>query len=290
MADGWVTIFAPTPGQLYVSTQSFGIQAAVNNDTGTKLVTTISEWWDHVVNYVQKNLGATWPIVPFGVSLGGFLATTIATQRTSTIAAYGAHIASIDLWTANPNILAVGASGYLGTPSASTTVAAGSNNVAMPIAGGVLNVGSTTGFASSGALALIRGGGLFGWQVLCYTNKTSTTFTGCTGGNTNNGNLATGDVVQQSTNTAGSDIGFTALNALGSGQQGSVPVGWIGVETSDSLIGYSTQTLLANNAIAASQPVTLFTGSTDHLFQTVAEAAAMSWFTGTVDPLCPKVL
>ncbi|GDX76009.1 hypothetical protein LBMAG41_10850 [Cyanobium sp.] len=73
------------------------------------------------------------------------------------------------------------------TSTGSTTIAAGSNGVALPT--GTINVASTTGFPTSGQ-ALIT---ISGAQVLVsYTGITATSFTGCTGGS---GTLATSQAV-----------------------------------------------------------------------------------------------
>jgi acetyl esterase/lipase len=297
LADGWATVFPPTPGLLYRTTQSLGVLAELNTaDQGAGLATTMEKWIDHIVNYVATQITNADPSVPipivlFGVSFGAQMALLGATQRTSSIAAYGAHIAPCKLWTANPAVLSAGATGFFGTADWLATVASGSNGVTLPISGGVLNITGLTGAtpAASGTIIIVRGAG--GWQILNYTGfNGSTQFTGCTGGNTGNGALATGDVVQHSAFTTAFNIPLTGLNALGNGQQGSVPPGWIGCETGDSFIGYADQTVLANNAIGASQPVTLYkvTGG-GHEFGSADVNAAMSWITGTVDPLCPAV-
>lgn len=77
----------------------------------------------------------------------------------------------------------------LSTAEYSTTIAAGSNGVTMPISGGVLNVASTTGFPTSGVLYVDSSNGL---QGITYTGVSGNTFTGCTGGT---GTMATGGVV-----------------------------------------------------------------------------------------------
>jgi len=292
VADGWATVLPPLPGYLYQSTQAVGLQVAFAYDSGSGYMTTNLKWWDHVVDYVQANVSASCPIVVFGISLGGLVALQVATNRTSSIAAYASHVAAIKSWTINPGILDVGPGGFFGTADASTTVTAGSSGVSLPISGGVLDVVSTTGFGTGTEpahnLVIVRGTG--GWQIITYTGTTPTSFTGCTGGNTSNGTLETGDVVQHSKNTSAADIRFDALNALGPGQQGSTPPGWIGVETGDTFLGYSDQTVLANEAIAASQPVTLYTvNGGEHEFSATDVTAIMSWITGTVDPLCPAV-
>jgi hypothetical protein len=74
------------------------------------------------------------------------------------------------------------------TSTGSTTIAAGSNGVALPT--GTINVASTTGFPTSGQVLIT----ISGAQVLVsYTGITATSFTGCTGGS---GPLATSQAVQ----------------------------------------------------------------------------------------------
>lgn len=68
-------------------------------------------------------------------------------------------------------------------PSENTTIAAASNGQTLPQA--TINVVSTTGFPNSGSVKIQN-------QIIAYTGKTSTTFTGCTGGTAT---LATGNTV-----------------------------------------------------------------------------------------------
>ncbi|MEX7470199.1 hypothetical protein AB4Z39_10850 [Mycobacterium adipatum] len=71
--------------------------------------------------------------------------------------------------------------------TASTTIASGSNGASLPQS--TINVGSTTGFPTAGTFSVLTNTGLY---VIAYTGKTSTTFTGCTGGG---GSLSTGTPV-----------------------------------------------------------------------------------------------
>lgn len=64
-----------------------------------------------------------------------------------------------------------------GPAQLATTVAAGSNAVALPA--GTVNVASTTGFATAGQFTALSSAGA---QQVTYTGKTGTSFTGCTGG------------------------------------------------------------------------------------------------------------
>lgn len=75
----------------------------------------------------------------------------------------------------NVTIRDVGIDGNWG--NAATRVTSASHDVALPAA--TINVADTTGFPASGSFTLV---GSSAYQTIAYTGKTSTTFTGCTGG------------------------------------------------------------------------------------------------------------
>jgi hypothetical protein len=75
-----------------------------------------------------------------------------------------------------------------GAPTATTTIAAGSNGQSLPQA--TINVASTSGFPTSGAIAVATSDGV---QTVAYTGVTGTSFTGCTGGT---GTMSLGGAVQ----------------------------------------------------------------------------------------------
>ena len=79
--------------------------------------------------------------------------------------------------------------GGTGTMSSgtTTTIAAGSNGVALPTA--TINVASTAGFPTSGTIYVITTAGV---QTVNYTGTNATQFTGCTGGT---GTMNTGNAV-----------------------------------------------------------------------------------------------
>jgi hypothetical protein len=88
------------------------------------------------------------------------------------------------------------------TPANVTTVASGSNGAALPQA--TINVASTSGFASTGTI-YVEG------SSVTYTGKTSTSFTGCSGGS---GTIVTGDAVSDvifSIDAKNSDITASAM-------------------------------------------------------------------------------
>jgi len=74
------------------------------------------------------------------------------------------------------------------TAVGATTIAAGSNGVALPT--GTINVASASGFPPSGQILITISGTQ---QLISYTGITATSFTGCTGGS---GTLATSQAVQ----------------------------------------------------------------------------------------------
>jgi len=74
-----------------------------------------------------------------------------------------------------------------GFPTTATTIAAGSNGAALPA--GTINVASTTGFLVRGQIGVVTGAGV---QLVAYTGITATTFTGCTGGT---GTMSTGGAI-----------------------------------------------------------------------------------------------
>jgi hypothetical protein len=97
VADGWVCIMPPYQEDLshpatFNDSPSYGIQLDITNDTGNgaRYQASTLHWWDHVVNFIQTTYGA-WPLVPFGVSWGGWRMLTVAINRTSQIIAYGCH-------------------------------------------------------------------------------------------------------------------------------------------------------------------------------------------------------
>jgi len=68
-----------------------------------------------------------------------------------------------------------------------TTIAVGSNGISLPT--GTINVASTTGFPTSGTIAIVTNAGL---QTVAYTSTNATQFLTCTGGT---GTLVTGAAV-----------------------------------------------------------------------------------------------
>jgi len=73
------------------------------------------------------------------------------------------------------------------TEGTTTTIAAGSNGAILPQA--TINVASATVFPATGTFNVFTSAG---WQVVTYSGKTATSFTGCTGGV---GTLSTGNNV-----------------------------------------------------------------------------------------------
>ena len=271
VADGWVVVPVTYPEDGYAKVQVHLVYMNdINSDTGSgsRFLTTTLHWWDHVVEWIHMNYGV-WPIVPFGVSWGGYHSLVIAANKTSTIAAYGAQVPATILSAANP----------IYTPpqsfSVSPVTTTLSSGVTLPAS--TISVNSTTGFASSGT-AVISGSNGTQWFPFTYSNKTTNTFTGCAGGT---GTMTSGWTVEQSTFTSGLDLNANSLNGI------TIP-GYMCWETGDFAVGYALQQLIASTANANGASITTnpVSGGT-HQFNPQDVTAAKNWFTSTVDPLCP---
>jgi hypothetical protein len=285
--DSWVVIWPALVGDNYTtSCQRDGILADLTNDVGngSRYGTSIySLWWDHVVNYLNANYPG-FPVVPFGVSTGGLQSYLVAIHRTATIAAYGAHVPNLLMW-------AVQKTGVNFDVSPTTwALASGMNGLTLPQST-VTATTSTTGAPSSGSLVVVASPSN---QIIRYTGTSGNTFTGCTGGDSVS-TMATSGQISQSTFSSGLDVSMTAFNSLGNGQQGTVPVGFVGWESADTIVGFANPQTLYNNGHGASAPLTSYSGSVDHSLDTNAVNAicnashSSGWFPATVDPLCPAV-
>ena len=99
-----------------------------------------------------------------------------------------------------------------------TTIAAGSNGANLPQA--TINVTSTTGFPTSGTLLVTSSNGQ---QTVTYTGRTGTTFTGCSGGT---GSMSTGGSVTAYDPAAISYTGTTGTSFTGcTGGSGTMTTG-----------------------------------------------------------------
>jgi hypothetical protein len=104
-ATGWRVIAPIMPADAY--SPGGGLQLIyndINGDAGhgSRLVATHLEWWDHIVWYIQKNISASVPIVPVGLSWGGYVTMQVAIGRTSTIGGYVSHHGASILADTNP--------------------------------------------------------------------------------------------------------------------------------------------------------------------------------------------
>lgn len=92
-ANGWEVIQPTFAEDWAVGDPSQAIQTDVTVDTGhgARYLAQTLHWWDHVIAYIAQHYGPTWPIVPFGISWGGWHALQIAANKQPSILAYGAH-------------------------------------------------------------------------------------------------------------------------------------------------------------------------------------------------------
>lgn len=286
VADGWVVIFPVEMGDSYTNQiQSNGILNDFTNDAGhgSRFKGNTLGWWDGSIQYIKEEFG-NWPVAVGGVSWGGLLTLLVATGRTSTITAYCAHVAAMLPWTINGVTPT-----FQGSPKLSYTLASSMNGLTLPQTTLTVNESITGALSGPGSLVVACSGTQ---QVVTYTgvNTSTKTFSGLTGGSTSFGTMSTNGSVIQSSFSSGCDVPYTALNAPGNGQQGSAPLGFIGYETGDFIVGYPNQQLLSQTAIAAGAPVTNYsvTGGA-HGLSSADVTAIMAWVTGTVDPICLAV-
>lgn len=113
----------------------------------------------------------------YGIAIEGGARNTITANKCANN--YGSQI----------HLTAGGTLPFGGPAQVATSVASGSNAVALPT--GTVNVGSTAGFAAAGQFTVLSSAGA---QQVTYTGTTGTSFTGCTGGV---GTLYTGNKVAQ---------------------------------------------------------------------------------------------
>lgn len=132
---------------------------------------------------------------PTGASgMAGHFLITVPTSGSYWIATYNSWDPTVIAWVkalTHPHTQLQGwtATGLQTAYAVQTTIAAGSNGVALPT--GTINVASSSGWPSSGWLIINISAGV--WTAVQYTGGTGgTSFTGCTGGT---GTLATGQVV-----------------------------------------------------------------------------------------------
>ncbi len=270
VADGWVVLFPGMMGDNNVLSQDNAIFNDISNDTGhgSRLLSNTMHWWDHVVDWVSMNYGSL-PIVPFGISWGGWHALQIGINRTSSILAYGANTPVTQLWTLPFFNL------YDKPPKVSYTLDSSMNNQNLPQSTITVNE-SISGAASSGSLVVVTSSGN---QFVYYTGKSGKSFTGCTGG-FGTDTMSSNGSVTQSTFTSGLDISPTALNGVT-----TIP-GYVTWETGDLVVGYANTQVLYNTATAAGIQLTnnVITGGGHNLLATEV-SAAMNWFTSIVDNL-----
>ena len=102
--DGWIILTVPYLEDYYVGIGATGIWNDINSDAsnGSRYLLNQMHWWDHVVDYIHTTYDPDIPIVPFGISWGGYHTLQIAINRQSTIAAYCADLPATLVAYVNP--------------------------------------------------------------------------------------------------------------------------------------------------------------------------------------------
>jgi hypothetical protein len=291
VADGWVFVYPSVQEDFYTGTgwAVGGVYNDVSNDSGhgSRYMASTNHWATHLmVNEMTRLYGANRPIILAGFSMGAFkvlqLAATppaganvvgyishcpatlfeaVGPTLTQPFNFYNLNWTGLDTTTTQLNAVTIpGIVGY-GTQDGavgwgSTTVAAGSNGVAVStFAGaGILNVVASSKLAVFGGTSTVQVTGLTGGTgsaLITFTGTGTNTLTGCTTV-IGSGTLATGNPCNQS---------------------------------------FTDQMII--NAIAASQPVTRNATTDDHEFTGTPSGAGndaatyAAWIASTIDPSNP---
>lgn len=103
-ADGWECLYITYAEDFAAGNPSLAVQSDIVADAahGARYLAQALRWWDHVVAYIKATYGASTPIVPAGLSWGGWHSLVIAANRETTIKAYCSHVAPIILSQASP--------------------------------------------------------------------------------------------------------------------------------------------------------------------------------------------
>jgi hypothetical protein len=276
--DGWI-VFQPAAPEDYVFTPGPSYMGALYNDVsndaghGSRYQATYLEQWDHLIDYFRRTYGGTRPVGVWGGSDGGWKALVTAVNR-SVIGYLSAIPACLwenigPIWTGNgvfsnlswtgmdlnatymnavtvPGIIQYGTSDNA-VGWAATTVAAGSNGVAVStFAGaGTLNVAASTNMVVGPRVQVTGLTGGTGSAIIAFTGTGSGTLTGCTTV-AGSGTLNTNNPVTQN---------------------------W-----TDQII---------TNAVNAGQPVTRRGVAQGHVFTSTDAAAFFSWVQANLDPSYP---
>jgi hypothetical protein len=188
VADGWVVLMVSfnefallhgASGSAAGNSAQY-IQNDISNDAGNgaRLLAGNLHWWDHVFQFIYKTYGH-WPIVPLGVSWGGWHSYIAAINRTAQIIAYASmcgvsilsHVATAATGTANWTALTttgaditssalngVSIPGWIGYSSTDTVV--GTTDPAA-----LYNAAHTAGAPVTNLSDTTNGHGLFGTDI-----------------------------------------------------------------------------------------------------------------------------
>jgi hypothetical protein len=152
------------------------------------------------------------------------------------------------------------------TAPPATTVAAGSTGVNInTFAGaGTLNVASTTGFPTSGAIQVLTS---TGYQTVTYTGVGATTFTGCSTPNGAGGTLTTGNAVNLG---VGAQLRKRTISANTTPTGAAIPAWNASTQATTSVTMTGTYTLTVASTRGFPASGTIFVTNTAGAVQTVA--------------------
>jgi hypothetical protein len=275
VADGWIVLAVPANEWFYNGYGSQGVYNAINADAGngSNYLKGTIHWWTHVMEFCYMTYPGM-PLVPFGISWGGWQTLQVAGAMPKSILAFGCHcpativrnIASIFSVTANfgltnttgadiqsnllasvtgpPGIIGFGtndeAVGYTGTSQVSSgfTPTAAASVTSLPLV-------STTGYIFSVSVTVPTTGGA-GYATYNMSGPPS----------------------------GGSLQGMTLVSGSGTVQPNSV----VTQSTTSALIAASPANIVGNS-----------TADTHEFTLADANFYSGTWFVNTVDPLAPKL-
>lgn len=274
--DGWIVFNASLPEDYswQAGTSWPGaIYNDVNNDTGhgSRYLTTWLELWDHLINYFNLTYGANRPVAVFGASDGGWKALQVAVNRTPL-----GYLSAIPacLWE------------NVGTAWTGNAVFSNISWAGMDLSATWLNAVTVPGW-----MMYSTNDPAVGWAATTVASGSNTvdvsTFTGS--GTLNvaaSTNMVVGPRVQVATSGGNAIIAFTGT---GTGTlTGCTTLTGTGTLSTGGAVTQNWTDQIITNAQGASRPVTRYSTTEGHAFNTTTDGAvAFAWVQANLDPLAP---
>lgn len=289
VADGWVFQYPTLPCD-FVSpamySATFADSSAGNiwfywctkNDpgNGTFVVSTIAEWWDHYLLYLQNKYGANRPIVIVGYSLGAWHAAQIVKNRSSSVVGSILHCLPT-LW---ENIA--------GWPSVITWTG---QDLSTTFYNGVTSLPIIIGYSNNDAIVGWDPAGTGGTPASNTTSiiaNAGSNVTGYQQGPMNvTGVSGNGTTVTFTVTSLATGFGSSELVWIPSGTFSGTFAGLNGTSQTCTATGSNTFSIAnATTGTSTGLSATVY-GGQDHLFYSPDTTVYNSWFSSTIDPHYP---